>query len=363
MIIAVSDLHLGDPASNRSGFLSFIEEFLKPNREEITDLVLLGDILDLWRKDSSTIIFDNLDVLNEVYALGFHVHYIVGNHDLEIVEFGLGSKNTDNPEGQSYKSGIMTVSDGQLLTNGGTKFRFIHGHQMNYWYALPFYETFSKAMCKVDEGVQGISDVWTILQKREAELSPFMSERMRELSKVQKNQIENKLAGPLEGHSITVEEGVIEDYNLLHDFVEFKGDQTRVVKFLNEAVRSLSLESENIPLIESLTNLGKLTSDATFEEVASGFLNAWIDTFQSVNSNRECMENEKVVQIIGRFQRIAAMFSTDLQHDEFLVHGHGHNNHVDLTNHKADTGCWLGNKGSFISIEDGKVSCTPWSNR
>ena len=103
MIIVVSDLHLGDPASNRSGFLSFIDEFLKPNREEITDLVLLGDILDLWRRNSSTIIIDNLDILQTVCALGFPVHYIVGNHDMTMTS--------------KFGPNKITVSDGQLLTS------------------------------------------------------------------------------------------------------------------------------------------------------------------------------------------------------------------------------------------------------
>ena len=93
MIIAVSDLHLGDLASNRTGFLSFIEDFLKPKCDEITDLVLLGDILDLWRRNCSRVILDNLDILNDVCSLGFHIHYIVGNHDFIMKQFGAGGED------------------------------------------------------------------------------------------------------------------------------------------------------------------------------------------------------------------------------------------------------------------------------
>ena len=150
MIIAVSDLHLGDQASNRQGFASFIEDFLKPKRDDITDLVLLGDILDLWRRNSSTVILENLDILNDVCALDFRVHYMVGNHDFIMTELGSGKDDVGLPERSPFNPNNLTIGEDQTLTNGGRKFRFIHGHQMSYWYALPFYEAFSRSMCIVN---------------------------------------------------------------------------------------------------------------------------------------------------------------------------------------------------------------------
>ena len=47
MIIAVADLHLGSQIANKSGFSKFIQEYLKPNEDDISHIVLLGDILDL----------------------------------------------------------------------------------------------------------------------------------------------------------------------------------------------------------------------------------------------------------------------------------------------------------------------------
>ena len=87
MIIAVSDLHLGDPLSNKPGFKQFIDEFLKPKSDEITHLVLLGDVFDFWRRDSPTVLLDNLDILNSISSLGFHVIYAVGNHDFNMIEY------------------------------------------------------------------------------------------------------------------------------------------------------------------------------------------------------------------------------------------------------------------------------------
>ncbi|MBE0526271.1 MAG: metallophosphoesterase [Candidatus Thorarchaeota archaeon] len=354
MIIAVSDLHLGDPVSNRNGFLSFIDKFLKPNCNEISELVLLGDILDLWRRNTSSVIHDNLDILKDVCNLGFQVHYIVGNHDFIMKEFG--------PEELTYNPKNMTVSDGQVLTNGGSKFRFVHGHQMSYWYALPFYEAFSRAMCIVNEEIEDASNVWTILQKHSRNLSPFIIEQIHELSEVEKAQIDKKLAGPLIGHSSTIEESLLEDYKLLQKFVNFKEDQAYSVNSLYNEMISLSSESGNSPKIESLAGLGKVTQENSFEELASKFLNAWIGVFQWMNSGKKT-KREEIMQLVRRFQRIALMFSTNLDRDEFVIHGHGHSNHVDFENQIADSGCWIGKKASFIQIDEGKVSCTPWPIR
>jgi len=362
MIIAVSDLHLGDPASNTQGIASFIEDFLKPNCDEITDLILLGDILDLWRRDSATVILENLDMLNTFCALGFQVHYIVGNHDFIVTEFGLGKDDVRVPKELILNPKKMTVSEGQVLTNGGRKFRFIHGHQMSYWYALPFYEAFSRAMCVVNEEIEDLSNVWTILQKQSGNLSPFITEKIHGLSEVEKAQIDKKLAGPLLGHSSTIEESVIEDYKLLQKFVTFKGYQTDSVNSIHDEMISLSSESVNFPKIESLVGIGKVTPESTYEQVASNFLNAWIGVYQWMNSGRETKRDE-IMQLIRRFQRIALMFSMDLGRDEFVIHGHGHSKHVDYGNQIADSGCWIGNKASFIQIDDGKVSCTPWPIR
>ena len=189
MIIAVSDLHLGDPVSNRAGFLSFIEEFLEPNSNEITDLVLLGDILDLWRRNSASVILENIDILNDVCSLGFTVHYIVGNHDFIMKEISQVRDSTRLPEGLAYSPNNMTVSDSQLLNNGGESYHFIHGHQMNYWYTLPFYEAFSQAMCEVNEEVKELSNVWKTLRKHSVNLSPFTSDKIMKWSEQEKAQI------------------------------------------------------------------------------------------------------------------------------------------------------------------------------
>lgn len=362
MIIAVSDLHLGDPASNRIGFTSFIEEFLKPKCGEITDLVLLGDILDLWRRNSSSVILENRDVLNNVCNLGFHVHYLVGNHDFIMKDYSLGKDDRNGPEGITCESKNMTFGDVQVLENNGKKFRFIHGHQMDYWYTLPFYEAFARAMCDVTEEVEELSSVWKVLQKQKGTFSSFISKRIQEFSGERKTQIDNKLAGPLVGHTGTVEESRIEEYNLLKDLIEFREFPSNSVNTLREEIAKLSLEFKNFPMLHLLQNMETPTHENQFEELASGFLNVWIDVFQWMKINRDS-KNQDLMKLVRKLQRISAMISSGLQHDEFLIHGHGHNGHVDYVNSLADSGCWIEDKASFIKIENGEVTCKQWPIR
>lgn len=362
MIIAVSDLHLGDPASNRTLFSSFIEEFLKPKCNEITDLVLLGDILDLWRRNSSSVILENQDILNNICNLGFHVHYLVGNHDFIIKDYSLGKDDRNSPVGIICESKNMTVGDVQVLENNGKKFRFIHGHQMDYWYTLPFYEAFARAMCDVTEEVEELSNVWKVLQKQKGNLSPFISKRMQEFSDERKTRIDKKLAGSLVGHTGTVEESRIEEYNLLKDLIEFNGFSSNSANTLREEITKLSLESKNFPMLHILQDIETLGHENQFEKLVSGFLNVWIDVFQWMNINKNS-RNQDLMNLVRKLQRIAAIFSSGLQQDEFLIHGHGHNGHVDYVNSSADSGCWIEEKASFIQIKNGEVTCNPWPIR
>ena len=86
MIIAVSDLHLGDSHSNVKGFINFTQEFLKPNQQEITNLVLLGDILDLWGKNTTVVMREHSHIFDMLTSLDFETHYLVGNHDFAILD-------------------------------------------------------------------------------------------------------------------------------------------------------------------------------------------------------------------------------------------------------------------------------------
>ena len=83
MIIVVSDVHLGCQSSNKKEFMQFLEMCDTP---EIDHLVLLGDILDFWRRNNAHVIVENSDVLEKIGHLkAKKIHYVVGNHDYYIL--------------------------------------------------------------------------------------------------------------------------------------------------------------------------------------------------------------------------------------------------------------------------------------
>jgi len=264
---------------------------------------------------------------------------------------------TDNPTN-------FTVCKEYQTSNGGKNFRFIHGHQINYWYALPFYEKFSRAMCDTDEQVSERSDVWSMID-RLPDISPILQQKILQLSGETRVKIENKLAGPLEGHSLSAEEPIIVESNLLSSLTQIgqynNGDKhVLLVHSINKSIRELVNSNNRAMQIESLTNLSELAEDSTRNEVAEKFLVAWNDIFKWVFSKTGKEWTQEKQQLIQYARRIAAMFTTELHHDEFLIHGHGHNTFINQETRTADAGCWIKDAASFITIDDGEVTSRSW---
>lgn len=367
MLVAVSDIHLGDRAANRTGFVDFIERYLKPNARDISDIYLLGDILDLWRRDSSSVIRDNLEILRSICSLGFQVYYIVGNHDFVMTDIygDAGINDIHSTLGNDITN--LTFSLRQRTMNAGKRFRFIHGHQVDYWYTLPFYETFCRAMCHVHESSSTQSNLWEIIQSYSKNLSPIAASRIAQLSEDTRNNIEQKLAGSLEGQMTSREESAIIELNLLSQFIEisrlclesegnevFKNFRLEIKRFCEKAML-LALE------LESIKDLTSMESEGTPEELVNQFLIAWGDIHRwAHNQNKGDSLPREHKQLLLHARRIVAMLTVNLQPDEFLIHGHGHQGGINEKLCVADTGCWLGNQGSFITIDEGLLRIFKW---
>ena len=54
--VAVSDVHIGYKLSDTDKFISFLKEF------DERELILLGDIIDLWRKANATVLLKSDEV-------------------------------------------------------------------------------------------------------------------------------------------------------------------------------------------------------------------------------------------------------------------------------------------------------------
>lgn len=83
-IVIISDLHLGD----RSGSDDFkgheqLKHLLDYVKLEKAELILLGDIFELWQADLDKILFSYSDIMAKLFDLAAltNVYYVVGNHD------------------------------------------------------------------------------------------------------------------------------------------------------------------------------------------------------------------------------------------------------------------------------------------
>ena len=81
-LIVLSDVHLGYEHSDKASFNRFLDS-IQQDAKGTTDLILLGDIVDMWRRDSSGVFLENWDTLKRIMILQnkMRVHYVAGNHD------------------------------------------------------------------------------------------------------------------------------------------------------------------------------------------------------------------------------------------------------------------------------------------
>ena len=96
MKIFISDLHLGDGSRTDDfhrdrEFLEFLE-FVEGQAQE---LVILGDLFELWQADLDRVLFRHSEVVNKILSLRNKVKltYVIGNHDyIPFVKFAGSSK-------------------------------------------------------------------------------------------------------------------------------------------------------------------------------------------------------------------------------------------------------------------------------
>jgi UDP-2,3-diacylglucosamine pyrophosphatase LpxH len=148
--IAVSDVHLGIEYSNKSKFIDFLDNL----GDDVDHLVLLGDILDFWRRDPVGVLLENINIIQKLISLEqeINVSYVVGNHDFHLIQFP-----------QSYFGVKFDLKHDLSLEYGGTKYRFIHGYQLEnrQFGTLKNYETFADALCMAGDDVGKAADmIW-----------------------------------------------------------------------------------------------------------------------------------------------------------------------------------------------------------
>ena len=134
--ICVSDVHLGYRHCRREAFLRFLEALA--GWREVGRLVLLGDIMDMWRRDMAGVVLESAPVLSRLMTLPsrIRVYYVAGNHDYHLG----GLRNFHYPFPFSRKL---------TLREGGVVYRFSHGYEFDPSLSHAYFD----ALCYTGDGL------------------------------------------------------------------------------------------------------------------------------------------------------------------------------------------------------------------
>jgi UDP-2,3-diacylglucosamine pyrophosphatase LpxH len=150
MIIAVSDVHLGYSKSNKADFARFLD--CVAVREDVTDLVLAGDILEFWRRDMVAATMENSDIIARLVTMrngGMKIHYIAGNHDYTVRHLKIF------PNRFKFSTKVELVED-------GVKYMFTHGWELDSIQNDAFFD----ALCYCNDKYGRVADqAWNVYLK------------------------------------------------------------------------------------------------------------------------------------------------------------------------------------------------------
>jgi len=167
MIIVVSDVHLAERDDQQTKvddakFLQFLEYISTNQLKNGGDLVLLGDIIDLWRRDFVKAMMESEPVISKLMEMKskIKIHYLAGNHDFHMLNMG-GLFKDNYP---------FQVTKELRLEESGKKFFFIHGYQIEvlanpYYKSMSAYEAFSEGLCMAGDDTGNAADkLWETYQ-------------------------------------------------------------------------------------------------------------------------------------------------------------------------------------------------------
>jgi len=143
------------PAFNR-----FLDQIGKD--PDVTDLILLGDVVDMWRRDASGVFLENKDVLDRIEVLQkkMTVHYIAGNHDYHVLKL------------QGHQYPFKFISD-LTLDQNGVHCVFKHGYEFDEMQREHFMESLCHAMSD-DKGSRD-NNLWAALGRDKGDLGHILT--------------------------------------------------------------------------------------------------------------------------------------------------------------------------------------------
>jgi UDP-2,3-diacylglucosamine pyrophosphatase LpxH len=158
-VVVVSDVHLGGKDSQKKSFNSFLSSLR--NDDGLTDLVLLGDIVEMWHRDASGVFLENMDTIGLLKALQtkVKVHWIAGNHDYHLLKLKNRAPHYDYP---------FEFHETLELMDGENTYRFMHGYEFEYGSETKFIRPILEILCHVMSDSDGVpkDDIWAYLARK-----------------------------------------------------------------------------------------------------------------------------------------------------------------------------------------------------
>ncbi|HPE62539.1 MAG TPA: UDP-2,3-diacylglucosamine diphosphatase [Methanothrix sp.] len=196
MIVVISDVHLAEKPKDEKverddrEFLDFLHHVKGDLLSEGGDLVILGDLIDFWRRDFALALMEMEEAVSIITSFNddVRVHYVVGNHDFYMLR--LKEKLADDFP-------FKNVAEQVRLEDGGRKFFFTHGYQLEvlanpYYKSLTAYKCFAENLCLAgDDTGSAASDLWDMIQN-----SKSILEKLQRVPSDLKGAFESMMAGP-----------------------------------------------------------------------------------------------------------------------------------------------------------------------
>ena len=152
-------MHLGSANCDRVSFNSFLNSL--HNEAHLTDLVLLGDIVDMWRRDASGVFLENMETMQIIKDLQtkMRVHWVAGNHDYHLLKL----KN----RAPHYRYPFEFVRELEIKEVGLT-IRFMHGYEFEYGHELRIMRPTLDILCHFLSDYDGVGEekLWTYLRRK-----------------------------------------------------------------------------------------------------------------------------------------------------------------------------------------------------
>jgi len=149
---------LGSEKCEKAAFNEFLTSL--KNDKELTDLVLLGDIVDMWRRDASGVFLENMGTMFLLKELqdNIKVHWLAGNHDYHLLKLKNRAPHYDYP---------FEFHETIELTEGDHTYRFVHGYEFEYGNELKYLKPVLELLCHVMSDAEGVpeDETWANITK------------------------------------------------------------------------------------------------------------------------------------------------------------------------------------------------------